>query len=499
MKQKYEGKRVINWHRPFRPGFDLRQRYLRNRYAELNVDDAEDTDALFHRHYMDAELEWELSFSAGDTDYLMQEARLRIMKGADWGQIRACLPKSWWSRHSASREETHQTPSEVISSRSQPLEEALAEHSRYLITSGFPEGRLSSAMLDAVQGGMDLDLLQSITSKNDNFVPILLIFAPFWVRPLSDWDFSQVWSPNRMISLVKHLFVYYPVPEFLYRVWLSPPVTIEMKWLYWFILLGQGGSLHRAAPHFNWAISRKFLHYLADVKSQVTLVSACMLAEIKRLGGSQIEFNRIWANRGYVVDPTDVSQQPSYLHFWRNAVRWLILHRDTLTDREANIILTWAMHQHTEAERLGGEPFSWQGRSPRRLFEAGIAYDARVSSYLPHNRLHCRWQGHGWDWDWTDESGGKWSFIELTSGLALFNEGKELHHCVGGYTHQCMAGSSAIVSLQYEGVPQITIEINPKTKKIVQIRGRYNRPPQVYEKTIVNQWMENVALTDTIT
>jgi hypothetical protein len=494
VKQRYEGKRIINWHRPFRPSRDLRKRYLRNRYAEPKVDNEENVGGILDEWSLYCDEEWDILDPAEDIDYAIHEARKLVMQGAGWGQVRSILSESWsLSSFRESRDERSQIPLDAIPSGSRQLEEELAEHLHQLTDARNIEGWLPQSVRDAVQDGQDLDLLHSIALKDEDFASMLLMFAPFWIRRLRNWDFPESQSQNRVVSLVNHLFVYYPVPEFLYAEWLREPANARIKWLCWFILLGQGGSLYRAARHFNWVISRKFPHHLGEVPPQLTPTEACMYAEVRRLGGSQIEFDRLRANPSYVIDPTAVSSRQHYLCFWRNAIVWLIRHRDSITDEDCNLILDWAMHQYTEAQ-FGGEPFSWQGRSPRRLLEASIEYHRQIADRWSSSSF--QWQGHKWDWEWTDEDTDRWSFVELTSGLELFHEGKELHHCVSTYAARCAAGYSAIVSLRYENVRRITIEINPHTRKLVQIRGSYNRPLQAHEQSIIKKWMSNVVLKD---
>jgi predicted RNA-binding Zn-ribbon protein involved in translation (DUF1610 family) len=64
-----------------------------------------------------------------------------------------------------------------------------------------------------------------------------------------------------------------------------------------------------------------------------------------------------------------------------------------------------------------------------------------------------------------------------TSPEELTEEGKQLHHCVGGYVDRVVEGSCLIFFLrtqQEPDTPLYTIEVNPKTMKIVQMRGKNN-------------------------
>ena len=89
-----------------------------------------------------------------------------------------------------------------------------------------------------------------------------------------------------------------------------------------------------------------------------------------------------------------------------------------------------------------------------------------------------------------------WTIHERCSHAQLMVEGRELHHCVGGYLKRCLSGRSAIFSLWQarpdEPSPQarLTIEVDPATRRICQIRGRWNRLPNGFELRLIEEWAE---------
>lgn len=48
---------------------------------------------------------------------------------------------------------------------------------------------------------------------------------------------------------------------------------------------------------------------------------------------------------------------------------------------------------------------------------------------------------------------------------------------------------SVIVSLRVDGQPTLTIEVDPERKRVVQVRGRFNRGPTTVEAEIVARWI----------
>jgi hypothetical protein len=89
----------------------------------------------------------------------------------------------------------------------------------------------------------NLDVIKSVGARLQcpHLARYLCLFAPFWVRS------PQTWNPSGETPLLDHLFVLHHVPGFLYPEWFRELEFPRLKWLYWFILLGQGGSLKRAA------------------------------------------------------------------------------------------------------------------------------------------------------------------------------------------------------------------------------------------------------------
>jgi hypothetical protein len=233
-----------------------------------------------------------------------------------------------------------------------------------------------------------------------------------------------------------------------------------------------------------------------------------------RLGGSDVEFRRLRSNAGLSIDPTakprprahddlleaipwqSQGEQTSerFSNFFRGMVAWLIRYREELTDDACEEILDWALHVQTESERLG-ESFSFRGRTLAGVLDDLIEY-RRLRNTPTYPCI--RWNSHELDWTFQVEvSGEAWTFKELTSGRELWEEGARMHHCVSSYAFQCAAGSSAIVSVSVEGHKAMTIEINPATDGIVQVRGPCNRPTTWEQNLVVEKWRAAIRLRRT--
>jgi hypothetical protein len=223
-----------------------------------------------------------------------------------------------------------------------------------------------------------------------------------------------------------------------------------------------------------------------------------LYAEIRNMGGNDNDFYRILNGRTLIEDPTarrypNLSESNICNPFWHTSVQWFIRRRDEISDDESVLIMQWSLHKHTEGLRGIGQDFSWKGRTARNTLERAIEYQQSLSH---PRRLQYEWKSHNWDWSFLDKNNDKWEFKELTTGEALHLEGRAMQHCVASYVYRCTSGISAIVSIRFKNKHCITAELDPSVKRIVQLRGKYNRSATVDEQHIVSKWMFAVIRND---
>jgi len=329
------------------------------------------------------------------------------------------------------------------------------------------------------------NLLDSFRESTYTIVYIAYL-APFWIRKPSTWNPSE----KNIRSLIDHVFVKYTVSPVLYTEWEGLSNDDRVQWIYWFIILGQGGSLYRAAPYFNWKVPKKFQHHFLQAPTHLSPEEASFYAEVTGLGGTYREYIILSENRAFRIDPI-TSYSETNQQFWRETLQWLIQHRDAITDDQARMALQWATHQRTERERVNATPFSWKGRSVARVLQAVAQYQQEISR--PYSKANWK----SWGWDWTPAESDGWVFVELTTGEQLYREGQAMSHCVNTYAQNCISGQSDIVSLRFRTERRITIEIHPRTKHIVQARGRFNRLPVPNEQKIIDMWFSQVVKSNT--
>lgn len=93
-----------------------------------------------------------------------------------------------------------------------------------------------------------------------------------------------------------------------------------------------------------------------------------------------------------------------------------------------------------------------------------------------------------------EHDGIPYEMDEITSAKGLVAEGRALKHCVGSYANRCANGHSRILSLKINGERCITVEVNPRTRTVVQAKGKYNRDTKNHEFKFMTAWAQSFGL-----
>jgi hypothetical protein len=100
--------------------------------------------------------------------------------------------------------------------------------------------------------------------------------------------------------------------------------------------------------------------------------------------------------------------------------------------------------------------------------------------------------------DELDDVSVRWRLFELRRSYQLEIEGRRMRHCVGSYVGDCRQGSSSIWSLRSIWKEttrwEATIEVDRRTRTIVQVRGDSNRKPSRDAFEHVERWAERNRL-----
>jgi hypothetical protein len=379
----------------------------------------------------------------------------------------------------------------------------------------------------------NIAVIKRAFSRNTILIQNACMLSEFWIRSPQDWNAAGD------VGLFEHLFMQYEAPAFLKACWSQVVDEENIQWLLCFVLYAQGGSLKALAHHFGWTpVSSKLWHQLPACPANMPSLEAVLYAEFKRLGGWDEDFACLMANESYVIDLLKPTSEAGR-EFWYDTCRWTISKQFELLPEDNRKVLWWTRHCLTESARVG-EVYSLQGRSLSKVLESITVYEQaqrqiqlarermaerarqvsmareeererlreafrieeearqallaqRYQGYVgDYEVIDANWNAHGWDWS-TIALRDHWRFTELTTSQALYDEGEAMGHCVGSYSLDCLNGESAIFSLVKDGKREVTIEINPRHRELVQVQGLYNSDSSAEVDAVVKAWMMRVV------
>lgn len=510
MKQKKDGKNIQNWHRPYNPKYRLKTRAYKLKNERVSLDQSLDEfftkevpheyDAYWNSLWnpMASLIEFEgdwlyyndygMYCSLGNNEDINEYSLDRLYESIIKPNNPVIDKQEGISLKSKIVPKTeHQFPNNLkhpVPTYNKNIEEELYAHFKLITNLNLRLKEFKEFLLVKIGSFDNIELVQK--NSHPGLAKTIILFANFWVNNPMSWKHSE-----NDVSLVDHLFSRYNSPAVLFD---SPTDyrhnQIPFKWVCWYIIIGQGGSLKKAAPLFGWNIPSKFQHYLLKVPKDIQYpIQVCVYAEVLRLGGNEVDFVRVTFNESLMIDPTERNHNEDYLVFWRTTIVWLITNRDHITDAESRMVLAWAVHLYTESRRDHATVFSWKGRGVVNTLNQASHYFEEINR---RDWGNYKWNSHDWNWEHSDETDLQWTMEELTSSDELYKESLYMQHCVKTYSGRCVSGISAIFSLKLEGERKLTIEIAPQSKKVVQALGKFNRMAESREREIVKLWADSV-------
>jgi hypothetical protein len=312
--------------------------------------------------------------------------------------------------------------------------------------------------------------------------------ASFWnatIRDVGTWRRTGYNAERQLLSLVRHLFVKYPVPAFLYKAWLPGGTNPERQW---FIEITAGVSV-RQLSRLPVVLTKRMAFLFLTAPDWCTPMAALRYAQVVALGGD--EWLAWHVNRSHLGQNGFRDDG-----FWSTVIRFLA-GVPMLDGAQINVILEYINH------RRALEPgFSMKGRTPNALLRQ--VDDWQAGQNRLRNRGGLLWHTSGiregvFD---TAAPAGKWfRVVELLSGNELQDESRIMSHCVYTYAQSCARGRCSIFSLRIEdlltGAQErlATVEVDLHTYRLVQVRARFNAAPPVEHCRIITEWAEQEGLT----
>lgn len=325
------------------------------------------------------------------------------------------------------------------------------------------------------------------------------------VGAIDDWTGGSDSFHVEVHALVQHLLARYPVPRLFVSAWLGADDASRLAEQEWCIAHGAGRRL-RDVPDLPLRLTRRMEHILLTSPPHLPIRAAMRRAELLGLD----------APPGLVdaILQTDLAADLTEGEFWRSAMHFFVNHWDALGATRVKAIVDFLY-----ATRVRSSPcatpdgvvlqpppdprFSLAGRTPQSLQRLVDAWHAELGRRHHTGRS---WTPSGWsglrylDAAEPDAPATRWHIEELLHSGALLAEGRTLHHCVATYEWSCIRGAASIWSLRRQAAegearPVYTIEVDPRTRTIVQIRGKRNRHAAGHPRRIIATWARQERLT----
>jgi hypothetical protein len=326
--------------------------------------------------------------------------------------------------------------------------------------------------------------------------------ADHHIRRPSAWTGSAAsWRPA-VHALAGHLVGAYPVPAFLGNAWHTADERSADAQRRWFVGHARGRPFRTLDLPF--AMTRRMEHLFLRSPAHVGIPYALRRAELLALGATAEFADAILAARPAL--------DLEHGDFWRTAWQFLIANAAAIDRLQVAPIVDFLhgiRHEPIEVETAAGlerrdpmEPdFSLHGRTVRsvvRLMERwhrGLGRTPGRFDWAPSGLRPLTLEDPPQD---PESPPIFWELVELTSTDRLREEGAALRHCVGSYGWLCARGDARIWSLRRrrEGRARsvLTIDVDPRRKAILQVRGLRNRAPTGRAWRVVQNWARREQL-----
>jgi hypothetical protein len=311
-----------------------------------------------------------------------------------------------------------------------------------------------------------------------------------WRRDVDTWEPTNGSAWLQFASLANHLFGDRPVPAFMTSAWFEGRSADARRHQKWFKHLSLGYGIRGVATPIQ--MTKLMERHFVQAPHQCSVNQAIRWSQVRGLGGDTALAKAIVA--------TALGQQFEHEEYWSLVIRFLIDNPDLGIANIGSVIEY--LHLNRQLCRL--KPSS--KRSKRKAAEEFLS---RVQHWRSQPPLLKTSASLGWkrsdigEFEYDDDrrawSPSVWKVRELLDSNELLDEGRAMRHCVGSYGRRCASGISTIWSLtcsdsQSQCRRELTIEVNPKNRKIVQAKGRRNSVPTVEARRIMLLWASEEGL-----
>jgi hypothetical protein len=325
-------------------------------------------------------------------------------------------------------------------------------------------------------------------------------FSSRWVRTPAGFS-SRSYNADRQFSeLGRFLLARWQVPKFFDDAWSERATDTHREW---FIHVGSGGNL-RTAAGLPFPLTKMMAHHALLAPDDTPIVSALRWGQVRALGGSE----RL--ARAIINSPLRDAQEDE--PFWLSVVQFFVAN-PTMDLHQIGPIVDWIRNQRFVAEprRIvngivcgGGIPqpgFTMKGRTVASILRQVERWHHDLNRATINDSMvwpTCGIPGY----ERIEGTEGSQTIVrigEIVTSADLQQEGRAMRHCVASYARFCSRGTSTIYSLKKDTGTgydrRLTIQVDIRSNRIIQARGRYNALPSPVDERHLRNWATDAGLT----
>lgn len=348
----------------------------------------------------------------------------------------------------------------------------------------------------------DAKVLTEPVMGDQAFVTVILRLAAYqdrWIRTPESWEVDHDrGAADQFYDLRRHLLGKYKVPDFYESAWFANGL-LRHRERDWYCHVIQGGSL-RSAPGMFPSVSRQAFHLMNEAPVCCTLVKALRYGQLRALELPLSVSQHILESE--IAD--DLDNDEVWLPFF------MMLGEAAIETEDLDLLIHHVRDElHTVGfVRLKGRPLEDLQRSAHRGLRNQLEVAHKAGYDFTEDDLADRAVrskllalASGW-WKAMPEVASfqvenrreSWKIEELCTQSDLRKEAGALRHCVATYGPSCRAGKAAIFGLRHrwaeneEWAAVGTLEVEPRSRRIVQARGAWNKSLGDRERQIILRW-----------
>lgn len=320
-----------------------------------------------------------------------------------------------------------------------------------------------------------------------------------WHRQPEQWTAPAANPFVVFRSLVTHLFDQYPVPRLMTAVWLADRHLARELDLY--LHLAAGRSLRQFRLPLVGRLSKSAAAQFMQAPDDLHPLAAVRWARVRALGGTP-GLARVLSTCSELVVPTPHEE------FWEAVTRFLVRHEPMSADEVVKIVRFVQRQRFEAAERVWGrgagrdpvQPnLTLRGRSLRSLRRHMAHWRTELAHrFTPVEPARTNWLPSPigpFRWVTGDTV---WTIDEILTDRELRAEGGIMRHCVATYIHRCARRRTSIWSMKVDSPSQrkrvLTIEVDPRTRRVWQAKGKRNSLPHGEAKEMLIRWVQQESL-----